>query len=251
MFPVLVRIDNREGLLKPGMNTDVEIHVGRRGQRAGGARTPLSAPRRTSRSAAQVLGLIAGGRPAAAGRHGDSGGAKAIDQRAGRRDGGAGQRPGGAAQAKPGRQHDDHPRRPRRSRCRPASPRRRSGPSSPSSNGGQPTPAERAILQQLLQAGGGGRRGGGGWSGRRRRRAGQQRLPVRRRLHRVRACGTASRSPVNDHDRAHRPRLQRGHSRASARRDSVLVLPSASLVQSQQEFKQRMQQHDRRRRSRA
>jgi HlyD family secretion protein len=30
MFPVLVRIENREGLLKPGMNAEVEIHVGRR-----------------------------------------------------------------------------------------------------------------------------------------------------------------------------------------------------------------------------
>ena len=30
MFPVLVRIENREGLLRPGMNSEVEIHVGRR-----------------------------------------------------------------------------------------------------------------------------------------------------------------------------------------------------------------------------
>ena len=30
MFPVLVRIDNREGLLRPGMNAEVEIHVGQR-----------------------------------------------------------------------------------------------------------------------------------------------------------------------------------------------------------------------------
>lgn len=28
MFPVLVRIDNREGLLRPGMNAEVEIHIG-------------------------------------------------------------------------------------------------------------------------------------------------------------------------------------------------------------------------------
>ena len=32
VFPVLVRIDNREGLLRPGMNTEVEVHVGRREQ---------------------------------------------------------------------------------------------------------------------------------------------------------------------------------------------------------------------------
>jgi HlyD family secretion protein len=30
MFPVLVSIDNREGLLRPGMNCEVEIHLGRR-----------------------------------------------------------------------------------------------------------------------------------------------------------------------------------------------------------------------------
>ena len=30
MFPVLVRIDNKQGLLRPGMNSEVEIHVGRR-----------------------------------------------------------------------------------------------------------------------------------------------------------------------------------------------------------------------------
>ena len=30
VFPVLVRIGNKEGLLRPGMNTEVEIHVGQR-----------------------------------------------------------------------------------------------------------------------------------------------------------------------------------------------------------------------------
>jgi HlyD family secretion protein len=56
MFPVLVRIDNQEGLLRPGMNSEVEIHVGRRD-------SVLAVPNaalRTNRdvgSAAQVLGL--------------------------------------------------------------------------------------------------------------------------------------------------------------------------------------------------
>jgi len=56
MFPVRVRIDNRDGLLRPGMNADVEIHVGQ-------ARQVLAVPSaalRTQRdvaSAAQVLGL--------------------------------------------------------------------------------------------------------------------------------------------------------------------------------------------------
>lgn len=56
MFPVIVRIQNQEGLLRPGMNAEVEIHVGRRD-------SVLAIPNaalRTSRdvgSAALVLGI--------------------------------------------------------------------------------------------------------------------------------------------------------------------------------------------------
>jgi HlyD family secretion protein len=56
MFPVLVRIANPGHLLKPGMNTEVEIHVGRRDN----VITVPNAALRTQRdvaSAAQVLGL--------------------------------------------------------------------------------------------------------------------------------------------------------------------------------------------------
>lgn len=56
MFPVLVRIDNREGLLRPGMNAEVDVHVGRRED----VLTVPNAALRTQRdvgSAAQVLGL--------------------------------------------------------------------------------------------------------------------------------------------------------------------------------------------------
>jgi HlyD family secretion protein len=56
MFPVMVRIANPEQLLKPGMNTEVEIHVGRRDSVLA---IPYSALRtqRDVASAAQVLGL--------------------------------------------------------------------------------------------------------------------------------------------------------------------------------------------------
>ena len=56
VFPVLVRIQNREGLLRPGMNTEVEIHVG---NREGVPAVPNAALRtqRDVASAAQVLGL--------------------------------------------------------------------------------------------------------------------------------------------------------------------------------------------------
>jgi HlyD family secretion protein len=56
MFPVLVRIDNKAGLLRPGMNAEVEVHVGRRDD----VLAVPSAALRTQRdvgSAAQVLGL--------------------------------------------------------------------------------------------------------------------------------------------------------------------------------------------------
>lgn len=56
MFPVLVRIANRQGLLKPGMNAEVEMHVGRRE----GVLAVPNAALRTTRdvaSAASVLGL--------------------------------------------------------------------------------------------------------------------------------------------------------------------------------------------------
>lgn len=56
MFPVLVRIANPDKLLKPGMNTEVEIHVG---ERRGVVAVPYSALRtqRDVNSAAEVLGL--------------------------------------------------------------------------------------------------------------------------------------------------------------------------------------------------
>ena len=56
MFPVLIRIANPGHLLKPGMNTEVEIHVGRREQVLAIPYGALRTPRDVA-SAAQVLGL--------------------------------------------------------------------------------------------------------------------------------------------------------------------------------------------------
>src|SRR5918997_6939674 len=56
MFPVLVRIDNREGLLRPGMNAEVEIHIGRRSNVLAVPNAALRTQRDVG-SAAQVLGL--------------------------------------------------------------------------------------------------------------------------------------------------------------------------------------------------
>jgi HlyD family secretion protein len=56
MFPVMVRVENRQGLLKPGMNSDVQMHVG---QRENVLAIPNAALRteRDVGSAAMVLGL--------------------------------------------------------------------------------------------------------------------------------------------------------------------------------------------------
>ncbi|MGH7657044.1 MAG: efflux RND transporter periplasmic adaptor subunit, partial [Gemmatimonadales bacterium] len=56
MFPVLVRIQNRGGLLRPGMNAEVEIHVGNRQDVLAIPNAALRTPRDVA-SAAAVLGL--------------------------------------------------------------------------------------------------------------------------------------------------------------------------------------------------
>lgn len=56
MFPVLVRIQNQTGLLKPGMNADVEIHIGRRDSVLAIPNAALRTQRDVA-SAAQVLGI--------------------------------------------------------------------------------------------------------------------------------------------------------------------------------------------------
>ncbi len=56
MFPVLVRIANPNHLLKPGMNTEVEIHVGRRDNVIAIPNAALRTQRDVA-SAAQVVGL--------------------------------------------------------------------------------------------------------------------------------------------------------------------------------------------------
>jgi HlyD family secretion protein len=57
-FPVVVRIANEEGLLWPGMNSEVEIHVGRRDSVLAVPNAALRTQRDVG-SAAQVLGLSA------------------------------------------------------------------------------------------------------------------------------------------------------------------------------------------------
>ncbi len=90
MFPVSVRIDNKEGLLRPGMNAEVEVHVGRRDSVLAVPNAALRTQRDVG-SAATVLGLspeavqkqlaaaAATSRDSASGRPQDSANGKARD----------------------------------------------------------------------------------------------------------------------------------------------------------------------------
>jgi HlyD family secretion protein len=89
MFPVVVRIGNEQGLLRPGMNSEVEIHVG---QRDSVLAVPTAALRtqKDVGSAATVLGLspatvqqqLAGSRPSARGAAGSNAGTTPRDSTA-------------------------------------------------------------------------------------------------------------------------------------------------------------------------
>jgi HlyD family secretion protein len=56
MFPVLIQIDNREGLLKPGMNAEVTLRVARRDDAVAVPNNAVVNPR-DARAAAEVLGV--------------------------------------------------------------------------------------------------------------------------------------------------------------------------------------------------
>jgi HlyD family secretion protein len=234
MFPVRIRIDNREGLLRPGMNTEVEIHIGRRE----GVLAVPNAALRTMRdvgSAATVLGLDpaevqeqlaaqpapaapqAGGRASLGGTTpgtqpaGDSGKAAATGNTMTTPDGRTIKLPEGVTEAQ----------------VRAIMQKRRSG--------GELSGEERAVMQKMRQAMGGGRggmrRGGGGQGGGGvdAQFGGSYVVFVKRD---GRPAPVQIRTGLTDLDYAEVVSgLRQG--------DSVLVLPSASLVQSQSEFKDR------------
>lgn len=228
MFPVLVRIQNRDGLLKPGMNADVEIHVGRRDNVLAIPNSALRTARDVA-SAAGVLGLSADEVQAQlAAASGDT-----TTRRSAAVAGTQLEKPGAAASATmrlPNGRTVTLPAGVTEERVRTLFSKRRSG--------GQLTAAEEATLQQVFQGmggGAGGREGGsrqGGRDGGVDTRFGgryivfvrQEGKPVARNV------GTG----LTDLD----------YSEVTAglsEQDSVLILPSASLVQAQKEFTERMQ----------
>jgi HlyD family secretion protein len=235
MFPVIVRIQNREGLLRPGMNAEVEIHVGRRE----GVLAVPNASLRTQRdvaSAAEVLGLdpervqqqIAAAqeqqqqRQAAA--TADSPGGDTAGRRASL---GAATPRGDSAAAGtmtlPNGQTVKLPAGVTEAQIRAIMQKRMSGQ--------QPTPQEQQLLRSVFQ---GMQRGGAG--GGRRQSATDAQFGGNYIVF-VKRGGEPTPVPIRtgltDLDYSEVVSgLQAG--------DSVLVLPSASLVQSQQEAKERI-----------
>ncbi len=231
MFPVLVRIQNREGLLKPGMNTDVEIHVGRRE----GVLAIPNAALRTQKdvsSAAGVLGLSAEDVQTQLARaQGDT------TVRAAATTGGApAASAAGATMTLPNGRTVTLPAGITEKQVQTIFQKRMSGQ--------EVSTADRAILRQLFQGMGGGAggarqgseggrdvAGGGARSGNDNRFGGRYIVFVRRD---GKPVATNITTGLTDLDYTE---VVAG----LTERDSVLILPSASLVQAQKEFNQRMQ----------
>ncbi|UCC49416.1 MAG: efflux RND transporter periplasmic adaptor subunit, partial [Gemmatimonadota bacterium] len=234
MFPVLVRIPNTNALLKPGMNSEVEVHVG---ARQGVLAVPNTALRtdRDVNSAAEVLGLdleavrdqIAQARTAAAG--GTSPGPSTDESAAGdnsRREtvtwrGQEIQLPEGvSAEAV----------RALQAKFEGASDRRAVFQSL--------TPDERALMQQLMQAAGGGRGGFGGPGG-----PGQGLSVTDAALAGGEYIVFALRDGVPTAVPIRTGLTDLDYSEVVSgltEGDTVLVLPSASLLASQREFQERI-----------
>jgi HlyD family secretion protein len=244
MFPVLVRIENRNGLLKPGMNADVEIHVGERDSVLTVPNAALRTPRDIN-SARQVLGMDSvrfdelmkladarrdsiqktrmAGRPdsgraqlAAAGR-GESGtvGGGAKDSTA-----------KGETMSLPDGRQVTLPPGITAAQARAIFQKRFSG--------GTLTPDEQATMQKLMRAFGGGRGGPGGRprpAGGADYQFGGNYLVIVQRKGEV--IPVHVRTGLTDLDYSE---VVWGLDPT----DSVVILPSASLVQNQEEFRNRM-----------
>jgi len=225
-FPVDIDILNPGHLLKPGMNTEVEIHVG---QRDSVLAIPTSALRtqKDVASAASVLGLdpnvvmqqLAAATP------------KPAPNTKGDTAASMGNSAGGATMTLPNGQTIQLPKGVTEAQVRAIGQKRRSGEAL--------SPAEQAIMRQVFsQFGGGGGRGSRGGPG------GPVGGPV--------GNGTQSNSYIVFALRKGQPTavpIKTGLSDLDyveitsglTEGDTVLLLPSASLVQSQAQFKQRVQ----------
>lgn len=224
MFPVLIKIPNPGHLVKPGMNAEVRIHTGQRQ----GVLTVPNAALRTPRdvgTAAGMLGLdsVAIAEQIAAAQAADGGGR-------GRGEPGApGQAPspgdsgrGGAKTVTlPNGRTVTLPPGVTAAQLEAVMKRMRSG--------GQPSVEDRALLGRIF---GRGPRGGGGGASNRQTRNNQSYVVFVLRAGKLIAAPIKTGLTDQDYVEVTSGLMDR---------DTVLVLPSASLVQSQQQFKQRFQ----------
>jgi HlyD family secretion protein len=248
MFAVQVRIENRNGLLKPGMNADVEVHIGQRDSVLAVPNAALRTPRDVN-SAATVLGidperlktLLADAEKrrdsmrttlAAQTPSRDTVKVDTLTQGA-REPGSQGAR--GATMTTPDGRQVPLPEGVSEAEAR-ALMQKRFG-------GGQLTAAENATLQKVMQAfraGGGGRGFGGGGMGRRGAGGGGADFQFGGNyIVFVRKNG----EPVPVYIRTGLTDLDYSEEVSGlSAQDSVLVLPSASLVQQQTDARNRINQ---------
>ena len=231
MFNVLVRIPNPNHLLKPGMNTEVEIHVGRRDNVLAVPNAALRTQRDVA-SAAQVLGLdpndvqqqlaTASQQPQTPTKRDSA----SLGGRTARRDTTA---TGGNTMTTPDGRTIQLPPGVTEAVVRSAFQKRMSGQ--------ELTPAEQnalaAMRQMMMRAGGGGGGGGSGGGGGFRRNTGEPSSYIVFTLKQGRPTPVQIRTGLTDLDYIE---VLSG----LTEQDTVLVLPSASLLNSQRDMQQRM-----------
>jgi HlyD family secretion protein len=235
MFNVLVRIPNPNHLLKPGMNTEVEIHVGRRDNVLAVPNAALRTQRDVA-SAAQVLGLdpnevqqeltaaAAARQQAPANRDSASlGGGTARHDTTVKHDSAAA--PAGNTMTMPDGRTIQLPPGVTEAQIRSAFQKRMSGQ--------ELTPAEQngmtAMRAMMQRAGGGGGQGGGGF----RRNTGEPSSYIVFVLKQGKPTPVQIQTGLTDLDYIE---VVSG----LTEQDTVLVLPSASLLNSQRDMQQRM-----------
>jgi len=220
MFPVLIAVPNPGHLLRPGMNTEVRIPTGRRP----GVLAVPNAALRTSRdvsSAAGLLGLdsLTVAQQIAAGQSADTGGRTGRDTAAAGGGGGGGGGGGAQTVTLPNGQTVTLPPGVTPQQFQAALKRMRSG--------AEPTPADRGLLSNVF--------------GRAPRPKLRQQRQTRNNQNYVvfalrdgKVVAAPIKTGLTDQDYVE-------VTSGLTERDTVLVLPSASLVQAQQQFRQRFQ----------
>jgi HlyD family secretion protein len=233
MFPVLVRIANPNHLLKPGMNTEVEIHVGRRDNVIAIPNAALRTQRDVA-SAAQVLGLdpavvqqqLAAGPPPANRDSASLGGTQAS------RDSAAAQAPaGGNTMTTPDGRTIQLPPGVTEAQVRSAFQKRMSGQALSADEEN----AMRAMRAAFQRAGGRGGVGGAGAGGGGFRRSGNGDIStyIVFVLRKGQPTAVQIRTGLTDLDYIE---VVSG----LTEQDTVLVLPSASLLNAQRDMRERM-----------